>query len=165
MDNQGNFNIVTSSRVKAKLFRTFKKTKNKKDYEKFKFYRNTINSLTRKSKKQYNKEYFIKHANNLKKTWKGINNLLNRQGKCNVSDIFLNINGKLVTDQKIVVDKMNNYFINVADSLAQKIPKLNPKFQDFLKKPNVHSLYLTEIEPYEIDDIVKELGSNKAGDI
>ena len=92
--------ILTSSRVKAKLFRTFKKTKNPQDYAKFKIYRDTINSLSRKSKKQYHKEYFIKHANNLKKAWKGINNLLNRQGKLNVSDIFLNINGEVITDQK-----------------------------------------------------------------
>ena len=123
--------ILTSIRVKAKLFRTFKRTQKPQDYAKYKYYRDTINSLTRKSKKQYHKEYFIKHANNLKKTWKGINNLLNRQGKFKAPDIFLNINGKLVTDQKIVVDKMNDYYINVADKLAQKIPKPNTKFQDF----------------------------------
>ena len=157
--------ILTSSRIKAKLFRTFKRTKKKQDYDNFKLYRDTINSLSRKSKKQYHKQYFTKYANNLKKTWKGINNLLNRQGKFNTSDIFLNINGKLVTDQKIVVDKMNQYFINVADNLAQKIPKPNTKYQDFLKNPNVHSLYLTEIEPYEIDELIRDLGINKAGDI
>ena len=157
--------ILTSTRVKAKLFRIFKKTKNPTDYAHYKYYRDMINSLCRKSKKQYNKEYFAKHANNLKKTWNGINNLLNRQGKGNVADIFLNINGKLVTDQKIVVDMMNQYYINVADSLAQKIPKPNTKYQDFLKNPNVHSLYLTEIEPHEVDVIVRNLGSNKAGDI
>ena len=59
--------ILTSIRVKAKLFRIFKKSKKSQDYAKFKFYRDTINSLTRKSKKQYLKEYFIKHANNLKR--------------------------------------------------------------------------------------------------
>ena len=112
--------ILTSTRVKAKLFRIFKKSKKSSDYALFKYYRDTINSLCRKSKKQYNKQYFIRHANNLKKTWNGINNLLHRQGKLNISEIFLNINGKLVTDQKIVVDSMNHYFINVADNLAQK---------------------------------------------
>ena len=157
--------ILTSSRVKAKLFRTFKKTKNPQDYAKFKVYRDTINSLSRKSKKQYHKEYFIKHANNLKKAWKGINNLLNRQGKLNVSDIFLNINGEVVTDQKIVVDKFNQYFVKVADNLASKIPKPNTKYQDFLKNPNVHSFYLMEIEPHEIDELIRDLGLNKAGDI
>ncbi len=85
----------------------FKKSKKPQDYAKYKFYRDTINSLTRKSKKQYLKDYFIKHSNNLKKTWKGINNVLNRQGKSRAPDIFLNIDGKIVTDQKIVVDKMN----------------------------------------------------------
>ena len=157
--------IVTSSRIKAKLFRTFKKTRNSQDYSKFKVYRDTINSLSRKSKKQYHKQYFIKHANNLKKAWKGINNLLNRQGKFKVSDIFLNINGKLVTEQKIVADKMNHYFVNVADKLAEKIPKPNTKYQDFLKNPNVHSFYLSEINPYEIDELIRDLGMNKAGDI
>ena len=121
--------ILTSSRVKAKLFRTFKKTQNPQDYAKFKVYRDTINSLSRKSKKQYHKQYFIKHANNLKKTWKGINNLFNRQGKLNASDIFLNINGKLITDQKIVVDKFNQYYVNVAENLASKIPKPNTRIR------------------------------------
>ena len=58
-------------------------------YAKYKFYRDTINSLLRKSKKQYFKQYFIKHANDLKKTWKGINNILNRQGNLKISDTFL----------------------------------------------------------------------------
>ena len=154
--------ILTSTRVKAKLFRIFKKTQNPQDYAKYKFYRDTINSLLRKSKKQYHKQYFLEHANNLKKTWKGINNLLNRQDNAKVSDIFLNINGKLLTDQKLVVDKMNQYFINVADNLAKKIPKPNTKFQDFLRNPNIHSLYLTEIAPHEIK---RNLSSNKSGDI
>ena len=29
----------------------------------------------------------------------------------------------------------NNYFINVADNLAEKIPKPNTRFQDYLKIP------------------------------
>ena len=157
--------ILTSTRIKAKLFRIFKKTQQSEDYNQYKFYRDTINSLLRKSKKQYHKQYFIKHANNLKKTWKGINNLLNRKDSTKVSDIFLNINGKLLTDQKLVVDKMNQYFINVADNLAHKIPKPNTKFQDFLKNPNTHSLYLTEIAPHEIDELIHNLSSNKSGDI
>ncbi len=66
-----------------------------------------------------------------------------------VSDISLNINGKLFTDQNIVVDKMNKYFINVADNLAKEIPQPNSNFQDYLVNPNEHSIYLTEISPDE----------------
>ena len=136
--------ILTSTRVKAKLFKLFKKTRNNEYYTQFKFYRDTINSLLRKSKKQYHKRYFMQHAHNIKKTWKGINNLLNRQGNLKVSDIFLNIDGKLFTDQKIVVDKMNKYFVNVADNLASKIPKPNKTHHHFLKNPNVHPMKFTK---------------------
>ena len=157
--------ILTSIRIKSRLYKTFKKSKSSQDYAKFKYYRDTINSLLRKSRKQYLKQYFIKHANNLKKTWNGINNILHLQGKIKVSDIFLNIDGKLVTDQKTVVNKMNNYFINVADNLAQKIPKHNTKYQDFLKNPNEHSIYLTEATSYEISKIIHDLSNSKSGDI
>ena len=60
---------------------------------------------------------------------------------------------------------MNNYFVNVAENLAKKIPKPNTKFQDYLKNPNEHSIYLSEVLPHEIDEIVAKLGSNKAGDL
>ena len=45
--------IVKSTRIKAKLFIEFKKNQSAAVYAKYKFYRDTINSLLRKSKKQY----------------------------------------------------------------------------------------------------------------
>ena len=157
--------ILTSTRIKAKLFKLFKRTKNPEHYKKFKHYRDMINSLLRKSKKQYYKKYFQEHSSNMKKTWTGINNLLHRNNKQKLSDLFLNVNGNLFTDQKLVAEKMNNYFVNVAGNLAQKIPKPNTKFQDYLKNPNQHSIYLSEVLPHEIDEIVANLGSNKSGDL
>ena len=157
--------ILTSIRVKAKIFKQFKKSQNHVHYKKFKLYRDTINSLLRKSKKQFYKKYFAEHINNMKKTWTGINTILHRQNKQKHSDIFLNISGKLFTDQKTVVDKMNNYFINVAENLAEKIPKPTTKYQDYLNNPNEHSIFLAEVVPHEIDEIIKSLGSNKSGDL
>ena len=157
--------ILTSTKIKSQLYKKFKKSKLNKDYQKFKIYRNTINSLLRKSKKHFYKEYFTTHANNIKKTWKGINGILNRNSKSKASDIFLNINGNLLTSQKAVADKLNDFFINVADNLAKKIPKPNTIFQDYLKNPNEHSLFLSETTPGEVAKIISNLGANKASDI
>ena len=101
----------------------------------------------------------------LKKTWTGINGILNRSSKAKASDIFLNVNGNMLTNQKVVADKLNDFFINVADNLAKKIPKPNSKFQDYLKNPNEHSLYLSETTFDEVGKIIYNLGSNKASDI
>jgi hypothetical protein len=157
--------ILTSTRIKAKLFKNFKKTQKPDQYLKFKQYRDMINSLLRKSKKQYYKKYFQEHSSNIKKTWTGINKLLHRQNKQKLSDVFLNVNGNLFTDQNTVVEKMNKYYVNVAENLAKKIPKPSTKFQDYLKNPNQHSIYLSEVLPHEIDEIVANLGSNKSGDL
>ena len=71
----------------------------------------------------------------------------------------------MLTNQKVVADKLNDFFINVADNLAKKIPKPNSKFQDYLKNPNEHSLYLSETTFDEVGKIISNLGSNKASDI
>ena len=132
---------------------------------KFKRYRDLINTLKKKSQKQFHIEYFQKYANNAKKAWSGINTILHKKKKQKTSDIFLNVNGKLITDQKIVSKLFNNYFINVADNLAKKIPKPNTKYQDYLKNPNEHSIYLHETTPDEVENIIAKLDPNKAADI
>ena len=98
-----------------------------------------------------------------KKTWKGINQLINRS-KSKRKSIFLNDNG-LVTDQRQVANKFNNYFINVAENLSSKIPNKNTKFQDYLKNPNRSRLFLKETTPDEIQQIVNDINANKSSDI
>jgi len=71
----------------------------------------------------------------------------------------------MLTDQKLVANKFNNYFVNVADKLAKDIPKNNSKFQDYLKNPNEHSIFLNETTEYEIEGIVKAFRINKSSDI
>ena len=48
---------------------------------------------------------------------------------------------------------------------AQKIPKPNSKYQDYLSNPNEHSIFLAEVVPHEIDEIIKSMGSNKSCDL
>ena len=67
--------------------------------------------------------------NNAKKSWTGINTILSRQGKSKASDIFLNSNGNLFTDQKTVSKMFNNYYINVAGNLEKKFPSLRLNFK------------------------------------
>ena len=82
----------------------------------------------------YYDKYFQEHMNNAKKSWTGINTILSRHGKSKASDIFLNSNGNLFTDQKTVSKMFNNYYINVAGNLEKKnsqaqdqIPRLSKK--------------------------------------
>ena len=161
--------ILKSTKIKNKTYKEFIRTKDKdkrsETYLKFKRYRDLINTLKRKSHRNFYKNYFTKNMNNAKKTWSGINSVLHRQSKQKVSDIFLNSNGKLVTDQRLVSKLFNNYFVNVADNLARKIPQPNTRYQDYLKNPNEHSIYLQETTPDEVEKLISKLDSKKAADI
>ena len=157
--------ILTSSKIKNRTFKLFKKTGKQEDYQKFKTYRNLINKLKRRSMILYYKKYFQEHMNNAKKSWTGINTILHRNSKTRMSDIFLNSNGNLFTDQKTVSKMFNNYFINVAGNLESKIPKPKTKFQDYLRNPNEHSIYLKETTPAEVNKLTCSLDANKAPDL
>ena len=55
--------------------------------------------------------------------------------------------------------------MTVAEKLAKKIGQTNNKYQDYLKNPNEHSRYLTEIEPDEIRSQIQNPNSKKTSDI
>ena len=123
-----------------------------------------INKLIRKSKKTHYKQFFAKNINDIKKTWKEVNNILNRNKKHN-QNIQLQINRTLTSDNKYIGNSFNHYFTNIADSLSKKIPKTNNAYQDYLKNPNEHSIYLNETTPREITLVINSLKSSNTSDI
>ena len=162
--------IIKSISKKMSLFNKFKKLKlRNRDMEaeeihkQYKIYNDTINKLKKKSKRIYNQNYFNTHSKNSKKVWSGINKLLNRSKK-KQGTIFLEENG-LISDPKKVANKFNNYFLNVAEGLCEKIPKNNTRFQDYLKNPNKNKLTLKEATSDEVWKIIHDLDGKKSGDI
>ena len=79
--------------------------------------------------------------------------------------MHLSENGIIITDPKQVVNQLNNYFVTVAEKLAKKIGQTNNKYQHYLKNPNEHSRYLTEIEPDEIRSQIQNPNSKRTSDI
>ena len=66
--------------------------------------------------------------------------------------------GVKITDKKEIVEKFNNYFINIGRLLAEVIPKTSNSFRSYLKnsQPNSLSLYLTDE-----DEIIKIVSAFK----
>ena len=49
-----------------------------------------------------------------------------------------------------MANKFDTYYANVAKKLVPELGDTNSKYQDYLKNPNVHSLFLNKIEPGEV---------------
>lgn len=157
--------IQKSIKTKNMLYGKYRRTKKAFWFNRYKLYRNLIKVLSTNSKQSFYKQYFENNMNNAKKIWSGINELLNKNTTKSHSQIFLNDNGVILTDQKKVANNFNKFYTNVAENLVQKLGNANNKFQDYLKNPNVHSIFLNEIEPEDVRMLISKIDTSKASDI
>ena len=51
-------------------------------------------------------------------------------------------NGAIISNQKVVSNKFNNYFVSVAQNSLKELGEPNNKFQVYLNDPNTHSFFL-----------------------
>ena len=156
--------IQKSLKVRNKLYKKYLAKRDKFWYVKYKHYEKTIRRLARISKTKHYKEYFYNHLKNAKMIWSGINEIIHNK-KSKDSDIFLDDNGNILTDQKKVANKFNLFYKNVASNLVEKLPKPNTKFREYLKNPNKNSMFLNETEPGEVFTLLNNQDKSKAADI
>ena len=74
-------------------------------------------------------------------------------------------NGNIITDHKLLANKFNKFYTNVAQKLLKDLGETPTKFQDYLRNPNEHSMFFNETDPGEVSSIISKLDISKSGDI
>ena len=124
-----------------------------------------VKSEISSNKRKYFNWYFNSNIHNSKKIWKGINEIINNKSSKDNEEIYLNEDGNIITDQKTVANKFNRFYTSVADTLVKKLGNPTTKFQDYLKNPNKHTIFLNETDPGEVATLIHKLDTTKSGDI
>ena len=90
------------------------------------------------------------------KTWSLLNTLIS---KTNYKDSIssLKVNGILSSDPLVITNTLNDFFVNIGDSLASRINPVPTSFESYLKLNHINSLALTPTDPDEIIKIINEL--------
>ena len=156
--------ILKSISIKRKLLSQYNRKKDPSLLTTVKIYRKQLKKLIRINKKNFYRKYFTENVKNIKKSWKQINHILHRNKSNQVTSQLL-INNTLTSNKKHMANAFNKYFTNVAIDLSKKISKPNNSFQDYLKNPNEHSIFLTETTQHEISTIINSLNNSSASDI
>ncbi len=100
---------------------------------------NIYNYILKKSipivKKSYYETLFSKFKDDIKGTWKTINDILNKaKRKKNILQLFKDGNN-VITNQLVIADKFNSFFTNIGPTLSQKIKAPENKIlQTYLTK-------------------------------
>lgn len=137
------------------LFKQYKN--NSVSYNMYNQYKNNLNRIIKKYKKSYYANKFISCRNNVKKTWKIINNILSKPRK-NANNISLiNNNGEEIHNEKDVANQFCEHFTTVAVKLDSKIPITNTDPMMYMPAPNPISFNLIPTTSDEVNQLINSL--------
>ena len=153
--------LVKSIRTKAKLYKTFLKNPNTDNENANKTLKNKLTQLIRAAKRIYYDHKLENSKNDLKATWKILDEIINkRSNKLTYPSCFMN-NGKPVTDPTAIAINFCKYFTNIGPNLAAKIAPSTANYEDFLTRSPHQSLELQPLTGDEFKEIVKTLATDK----
>ena len=163
--------IAKSCNVKNKLHVDVIKARKRGDpnFDKieayYKLYRTKLTAIKRKAQTDYYKKRFDKCQGDLKKCWKVINEMRNKKNSITFPN-YIQMNEQLITDRRVIVNKFNQYFVNIAKNLNASKPDTDFKDYSFFMKNRIDStMFFDEIESHEIDLIIDKLNPNKSSDM
>ena len=86
------------------------------------------------SKKIYFHNYFLNNTNNLKRTWEGINDLINRKKKDSkvITALKRPLNQGISHDPLENANILNRHFASIGNRLASDLPSSDKSFCDYL---------------------------------
>ena len=136
-------------------------------YNNYKLYQKKLNIIISCTKRSHRLKQFEKVKGNSRQTWKLINEIRGKQ-KTKIKPSFI-IDGTLVEERRVIADSFNKYFTSIASKLNESDDELLitplPAFTDYIRNSVESSIFLTECYPSEIENLIKELSSNKSSDI
>jgi len=136
------------------LFKQYKS--NEIPYERYNIYKNLLTSIMRKAKTRYYKNKFDSYTGDIKKTWDLANSLIKPKTR-NATNIELDVDGCVISDQFDVAEKFNDYFSTVAVNLDQKIPNVGTCPLSYLGEPVIPSMFVQPVTIRDVKDVILEL--------
>ena len=151
------YGLKNACKKKNLLYKQFLKYRSEEECIKYKLYKNKLTKILRIAEKTYYCDKLQKFKNNTKQTWKILNDITRRKIKSSKCQKEFMSDGKLITDNKTISNKFNDFFASIGPKLASKIKtKGDVKFTEFMNDALVKSLFLQKVTPSEIFTVVSK---------
>ena len=151
--------ILNSINTKDRLYKTLMQTDTddvalfNRRKEEFKLYRTNLQKSIRNAKRTYFEHIFTQNKNDIKKTWKILNETLSRNTNKQIRQEF-SINNQLVSDPEVIANSFNEYFVSIGRKLAEKIQPTQ-HFSSYLNVPSETVFNFVPVTEQNISDIIK----------
>lgn len=123
-------------------------------------YNRLIRKCMRNAELNHYSSLFSQYKNDMKKTWRTINEALNRKSKPKLSsDYFIDDDGKEIRDPKQIAEHFNRYFTSIGHNYANALNFSSNGYRQFLDKvsPSAKTLTFKPISVKETTKIINDL--------
>jgi hypothetical protein len=148
--------LVRACLKKSKLYGLYKKSDSVVDKTRYETYKKHLERLLNTAEKTYYSDRFKCISGDLRKTWRLIGDLTGKVQRENVVGPFI-VDGTTITDKKEIVEKLNEYFVNIGEKLSTSIQPSSKHFSEYIKKSYFNSFVLFPTDAAEIIKIVSEI--------
>ena len=123
-------------------------------------YRNRLNALIRLTKRNYYLAIFSNYKSQTKKLWQTINNMTKGNSTHSKLSSIIHEN-KILTDPKDISNAFNDFFVNVARKLDEKLPQPINDPMSYLQDPLPHAMNAPIANMEDFFQVMKEIKNKK----
>jgi hypothetical protein len=109
------------------------------------------------SERSYYQSKIIEYRSNLRKSWKIINEVINRKKRKNIKNEYLKINGLRSADPVKIANHFNDYFTDIGHNLDLKLKTTLTDPLTLIRNKQINCIYLKPCTQDEIDKIIQNL--------
>ena len=155
--------IITKIKHRNSLFLRLKSNPNdshlRSVYSKF---RNSVNRDIKKSKRNYYTNFFQNNHNDMKKTWKGINDIIGSKNKSSCYIHELTVDDEPISNPLEITSSFNKFFTNVGPKLDKEIPRTPISPISFLSNRVVNDFSFSDTSIDEVTSLLNNLDDKKS---
>jgi hypothetical protein len=156
--------LLVSRMTKLRLHKMAIQSPTEANVTSYKRYRNIYNGLIRVSRKWYFDDGLKNSKKDPKKTWKLINEALNRSSS-NEKIEKVKVNDDTLTEPADISNAFNSFFINAGKNISNSVPPTNKRPEDFLPVINPPDFLLGQISQAEVVTLIRANKSKLSSDI
>ena len=155
--------LLNSIKRKNKLYKAHLKNPCSATKLRFSKYRNKLNHLLRISEKKYYTDCLKKHAQNLRKSWNIINEILDRSKSTDSLPESFESHCGNITGPKNIANHFNQYFSTIGTELADNIRPTSVDPLHYISPSQSNNLTLDDIDEEDLKKIFLTLKNSAAG--
>ena len=151
--------ILASVRKKSIYFRLYKR--GIISYEENKRYKKCLSNVIKQAKRSHYRKLFNDSKNDMKKTWKGISELIGRSKKENINSIVFQ--DREISDDVGISNLLNHHFSSVAANLELNLPERDTISPTVFIENSSNSFYMFPVTVNEVHKIIISLNDTRYG--